>query len=159
MKRTPESLFLLGAFVLTLAACFTACRSTTTRTTVELSQLQGHWEGDGREGNGPGFKCSITITGNALRCFRDTNYWFETAFTLPAGAGPQQLRATLKDSSHRSHIGAAVVAIVKIEGGTLTLAASDHGETPKHFETESDSIFVLRKVPPQKKNSKPLEAR
>ena len=155
MKKTPNCPFLLGAVALSLTAWFTACQSTPTRTAAELRHLQGYWEGEGREGNGPRRKCSLTITGNSLHCYRDSNYWFETTITLPAGTNPQQLHATIKDTSHRSHTGQVVVAIFKIENGTLTLAASDHGETPKNFEDELDSLYVLRKVKPPKRNTEP----
>ena len=155
MKKTPIVLFWSGAAALSLAAWFTACQSTPAPAAAEIKNLQGCWEGDGREGNGPRFKSSITIAGNSLHCFRDTNYWFTTTITLPAGTNPQQLRATIKAASHKSHTGQVVAAIVKIEDGTLTLAASDHGVTPKNFDDETDSLFVLRKVKPPKRNTEP----
>ena len=42
-------------------------------------------------------KITITITGNSFHFHRDTNFWFETTITLPAGTDPQQLHATIKD--------------------------------------------------------------
>ena len=50
----------------------------------------------GDESNG---KITITITGNSLHFHRDTNFWFETTFTLPAGTDPKQLHATIKGCS------------------------------------------------------------
>ena len=88
----------------------------------------------------------MAITGSTLRFTRDSNYWFETTFTLPPGTGPQRMDATIKASSYPSHIGEVVAAIFKMEDGVLTLAASDHGETPKDFDDGSNSLFVLRKV-------------
>ena len=100
MKKARNGPFWLGAFVLSLAALFTACQGPPTQTTSEPNSLQGYWAGEGREGNGPRWKCSLTITGNSLHCFRDSNYWFRTTFTLPAGTEPRQLHATIKDTSH-----------------------------------------------------------
>lgn len=42
-------------------------------------------------------KITITITGNSLHFHRDTNFWFETTITLPAGKDPKQFHATIKD--------------------------------------------------------------
>ncbi len=137
------AVLLLALWVLPLLQIGCASRQATVK---QLERLQGHWEGEGREGNGPKFRSSLAITGNSLRFTRDSNYWFETTFTLPAGTGPQRMDATIKASSYPSHIGEVVVAIFKMEGRVLTLAASDHGETPKDFDDESNSLFVLRKV-------------
>ena len=48
----------------------------------------------GNEAHG---KITIKITGNSLHFRRDTDFWFETTFTLPVGTYPQQLHATIKD--------------------------------------------------------------
>jgi uncharacterized protein (TIGR03067 family) len=99
---------------------------------VELQRLQGTWEGVmvGQEKDG---NITITITSNSLHFHRDTNFWFETTFTLPVGTGPKQLHATIKDCAGKDSIGKVVVAIYKIEDGTLTLVAIGD-ETPKSFE-------------------------
>jgi len=68
-------------------------------TAVELQLLQGTWEGVW-EGVGAGDKShekiTITITGNSFHFHRDTNFWFDTTITLPAGTDPKQLHATIK---------------------------------------------------------------
>ena len=123
-------------------------------TAAELQLLQGTWEGG--EGDG---KITITITGNSLHFHRDTNFWFETTITLPAGKDPKQFHATIKDCppSQASSMGKVVGAIFKIEDGTLTIVASGSlEEMPKSFEaseTQGLSRFELRKVQPQKKNT------
>jgi len=67
-------------------------------------------------------KITMTITGNSLHFHRDTDFWFDTTFTLPAGTYPQQLHATIKDCPEPcDDIGRVVFAIFKIEGETLTL--------------------------------------
>ena len=123
-------------------------------TNAEMQLLQGTWEGVmvGQEKDG---KITITITGNSLHFHRDTNFWFETTITLPAGTNPKQLHATIKDGA--SSVGQVVVAIFKIEDGTLTLATmgDDSEETPKGFEAAVGNRYELRKVQPQKKKTEP----
>ena len=131
-------------------------------TNAELQLLQGTWEGTWEEagvGDQPPVKSpekiTITITGNSLHYHRNTNFWFETTFTLPAGTDPKQLHATIKDSGGKDSIGKVVVAIFKIEDGTLTLATDNGaGEALKVFET-APNRYELRKVQPQKKNAEP----
>jgi len=122
-----------------------------TPTAAELKPLQGYWEGVDWSGGQPRSNVSITITGDSLH-YRAGSNWYKTTFTLSAGTDPQQLYATIKDSSPpTNHIGELVPCIFKIEDGTLTFAASDHGvEPPKNFEDVMDYHHVLRKVQPQK---------
>ena len=109
-----------------LLICLQAGCATRPPTASELQRLQGYWEGDGAAG-----KCSITITGNSLHFYVRTDFWFETTFALPTGTDPQQLHATIKDSSPPTNgIGQVVFAIFKIEDGTLTLAVDDMSDEP-----------------------------
>jgi hypothetical protein len=150
MKKALSGQFLWGAFALSLAALLTAGQNTPTRTAVELNRLQGYWEGEGAGG-----KCSITITGNSLHYRAGTNWW-KTTFTLPAGTDPQQLHATIKDSSPPTNgIGTVVFAIFKIEAGTLTLAEVDGSDKPPETFASATSRYVVKKVQPQKKNAEP----
>ena len=123
-------------------------------TNAELQLLQGTWEG-AVVGDESHEKITITITGNSLNFHRDTNFWFDTTITLLAGKDPKQLHATIKDSGGKDSIGQVVVAIFKIEDGTLTLATDNGaGEALKVFET-APNRYELRKVQPQKKNTQP----
>ena len=131
----------------------------------------------GNEAHG---KITITITGNSLHFHRDTDFWFETTFTLPAGTYPQQLQATIKDCPQPcDDIGKVVFAIFKIEDGTLTLVGIQASavEPPKTFGEipgfEDNSIFryklkkvqpsilrdELNKVQPQKKVTQPPKSK
>ena len=98
-------------------------------------------------------KIIITITGNSLRFHRDTNFWFDTTFTLPAGTDPKQLHATIKNCADKDSIGKVVLAIFKIEDGTLTLAGirtpDSAPEPPINFDSENtmSGRFELRKLP------------
>ena len=128
---------------------------------VELQLLQGTWEGV-LVGDESQKQITITITGNSLHFYRDTNFWFQTTITLPARTDPRQLHATIKDcaSGQENSVGKVVVAIYKIEHGKLTLAALGDGdeETPKSFEAAEDkglTRYELRKVQPQKTNTEP----
>ena len=124
---------------------------------VELQLLQGTWEGD-LVGDMAHQKITITITGNSFHFHRDTNFWFETTITLPAGKNPKQLHATIKGCppSQADSIGKVVRAFFKIEDGILTLATigEDAEETPKSFEA-APNRYELRKVQHREKNSQP----
>jgi uncharacterized protein (TIGR03067 family) len=130
-------------------------------TALELQRLQGTWEGVmvGHEKDG---NITITITSNSLHFHRDTNFWFETTITLPAGKDPKQLHATIKGCppSQADSIGKVVRAFFKIEDGTLTLATigDDAEETPKGFEA-AGTRYELRKAQPQKNDTEPLKTK
>lgn len=103
-------------------------------------------------------KITVTITGDSFHFHRDTNFWFDTTISLPAGKVPKELHATIKSCppSQASSVGQVVVAIFKIEDGTLTLATGNgDGEAPKSFEAAGLSRYEFRKVQPQKKNVQP----
>lgn len=95
----------------------------------ELQPLQGTWEGV-MVGDKANAKILITIKGDSFHFHRDTNFWFETTIVLPAGTSPRQLHATIKDCppSQGSSVGKVVLAIFKIEDGTLTLASGGPDE-------------------------------
>ncbi len=115
---------------------------------AKLQRLQGKWEGF-VVGDKARDKITITITGDSFHFHRDSNFWFATTITLPAGTAPQQLRATIKHSAPPEDSNGKVVdAIFKIENGTLTVAASGDGskEAPKSFEAENVTRYELRKV-------------
>ena len=116
-------------------------------TAAQLQPLQGTWE-EVKAGE----KATVTITGNSLHFYRDSNFWWKTTFTLPAGKDPQQLHATIKGSSPPEESnGKVVVAIFKIEDGMLTLAAEPQKDS-KAFEEPSMFHHKLRKVQPREKN-------
>jgi uncharacterized protein (TIGR03067 family) len=126
-----------------------------------LQRLQGTWEGV-VVGDKSDDKYTITITGDSLHFHRDLNFWFATTITLAADTDPRQLHATIKDCApgQESSVGKVVVAIFRIEDGLLTLAARGDGEeeTPKSFEAargQGLTLYELRKVQPQKKNTEP----
>jgi hypothetical protein len=135
--------------------CTQAAGPTNQPSAAGLQPLQGTWEGVmvGSESDG---KITVTITGNSLHFHRDTSFWYETTFTLPAGTYPQQLHATIKDCPEPcDEIGKEVFAIFKVEDGTLTLVGiqATAAEPPKtfgEFPFEDNSVFhyKLKKVQP-----------
>jgi uncharacterized protein (TIGR03067 family) len=138
-----------------------ACCTTHPPPASTLQQLQGTWEGVVVSDKSDD-KYTITIIGNSFHFYRDTNFWFETTITLPAGTKPQQLHATIKGCApgQENSVGNVVVAIFKIEDGTLTLAARGDGaeETPKGFEATEDkglTRYEFRRVPAKEKNTQP----
>ena len=147
MKSLP-----LITYSLSLAfALLATAQPLPTRTTIELSHLQGHWEGEGAGG-----RCSITITNNTLLYRAGTN-WHKTTFTLPPGTSPQQLHATIIEvfPPAKESIGQVVPAIIKLEHDTLTLAAYSLSEDPpKNFE-EATTKYVVKKFQPKKENAEP----
>ena len=136
-------------------------------TAAQLQRLQGTWEGFALSQETPGGPfvksvgtITIKVTGISFHFHRDTNFWFETTITLPAGTDPQQLHATIKGnaaSQGTNAVGKVVVAIFKIEDGTLTLAARGDGseETPTSFEDEKVTRYELRKVQHQEQSNQP----
>lgn len=114
----------------------------------------------GQESDG---KITTTITGNSLHFYRDTDFWFETTFTLPEGTNPQQLIATITDCAPpKGSIGKVVNAIFKIEGGTLTLAELGNNLEPPNFETiegRGMNRYEFQKVQPLQKKTDLPESR
>lgn len=128
-------------------------------TAAEVQPLQGTWEGvlKGDESQ----RITIRISGNSLHFHRDTNFWFETTFTLPAGADPKQLHATIKGCppSQADSVGKVVGAIYAIEDGTLSLVSYDLSEEPPKTVAGATSRYVLKKVAPPKKNAEAAKAK
>src|SRR5215213_4717377 len=120
--------------------------ATTQPTAAQTQPLQGSWEGV-QVGQEPAGKYTLTITGNSLH-FQGpkTDDRYEATFTLPAGTVPQQLHATITESSNPDDIGRVVFAIFKIEGGTLTLVRFGRNP-PMIFEGHQDYRYDLKKVP------------
>jgi hypothetical protein len=114
-------------------------------TAAETQPLQGSWEGVQR-GHEPEGKYTMTVTGNSLH-FQGpkTEDMYKATFTLPAGTFPQQLHATITDSSNPDDIGLVVFAIFKVENGTLTLVRFGRNP-PLTFEGNQDYHYDLKKV-------------
>ena len=129
--------------------------SVTQQTNTELQLIQGTWEGV-MVGDEAHQKVTITIACDSLHFHRDTNFWFETVITLPAGKDPKQLHATIKGGppSQADSIGKVVKAIFKIEDETLTLATMVDDAEEKGFDAVG-TRYELRKVGTQGEHAEP----
>ncbi len=143
--KNPKKLisFMMGSSIMTCLVLFLqACSSTPPPVDSELHRLQGYWESDG-----PADRTSITIRGDSLHFFKRADFWFEAAFTLPTGADPRQLHATITGSSPPTdNIGVVILAIFKIEDETLTLATDGSSDAPPTTFEDATNIYVLKKV-------------
>lgn len=121
----------------------------------DLERLQGTWEGVREEGEKAVDKVTITITGSSFHFHRDTNFWFETTISLPAGTHPKQLHATIRKSatSQADSIGKTVGAIYRIEDDTLTLVDYSITDEPPSDFANAMNRYVLKKVRPPKKST------
>jgi uncharacterized protein (TIGR03067 family) len=143
-----KALTITALFILIPCALIRAqdASATTQPTSAQTQLLQGSWEGVqvGHESAG---KYTITIAGNSLH-FQGprTDDRYEATFTLPAGTAPQQLHATITDSSDPDDIGMVVFAIFKIENGALTLVRYALNP-PIFFEGDQAYRYDLKKVP------------
>ena len=132
----------LSVLVLCLLPCPQAGSAEQLLIASDLQRLQGSWEGEGPPG-----RISVTITGNSLHFYAREDFWYEATFTLPTGNDPQELRATINDTSAAaSDVGEVVFAIVKIEEGILTLAVNDGSGLPPLTFSGALSRYDLKKV-------------
>jgi uncharacterized protein (TIGR03067 family) len=140
----------LSLLMLCLLLCLPVGCKTNPSTAAKLQRLQGTWEGVlvGQEKDG---KITVTITGHSLHFYRDTNFWYETTFTLPPGTGPQQMRTTI--TGGKDSVGKMVPLIFKIGDGNLTLAVNQDNEhePPKGFDDVTPGIIHYEFWRPQKK--------
>jgi len=146
----------LPLLLASLLLCLLAGCKTNQPTAAALQRLQGYWEG---ELLGGAVKCSVTIKDNSLHFYSRPDFWYKTTFTLPAGTEPRQIRTTIKDTAANAtnDIGKVIVAIFKIEEGTLSLAVNQDpaGPPPKAFPNEPNlpiARYDLKKAP-KKKNA------
>lgn len=155
MKKKLNGSALLILFALSLTTVPSVYPSTSSLASAKPTRLEGYWEAVR-----PGDDYSITVTGNSLHFYGREDLWYETTFTIPAGTDPQQLHATIiKDSSERERdIGKVVVALFKIEDGTLTLGVigSFDGLLASPVTDgwdQADDRYYLKRVQPGKNNA------
>jgi hypothetical protein len=139
------ALFLLPSCALVRA------QAAPTTSAAAQTHLQGAWAGVsvGQESAGT---YTLTITGSSLRYQGPKpEEWYEAKFTLPDGKYPQELHATITGCPRKDEVGSKVVAIFRIEDGTLSLAGadpdSDYAADP--FEDNPRFRYKLKQVPPK----------
>lgn len=128
MKKPTSGPFFVGAWAVALAVTSSACRSAPTPEEAALKLLQGSWEGEG-----PGGRASLTISGKSLHFRARPDFWYETTLTVPAGPDLPQFHAAITRQSgvEQADVGKVVVSLYKIEGENLTLGVvDDYAEPP-----------------------------
>lgn len=149
MNKTLSTPSFWGATAWLFVALFSACQKAPTRTAAD--PLQGYWENE---------DTSVSISGNSLYFYEREDFWFRTEFTLPPGTDPKQLHATILEDNtgDERDIGTVIVAIFKIEDGTLTLVAYTEDATPGSFDDLSDDvhgIYELERAQPRAGRTQP----
>lgn len=139
MKRSRGSMFVFAAVLCALAQA----GALAAQPRLLSNLVQGEWEGQGPPG-----EIALRISGESLHFFVRDDFWYEATFTLPAGDGPQQLHATITDSSPpRKDLGETVFAIVQLEDGVLSVAVDDGSDVaPESFRTAM-SRYDFRRAP------------
>jgi len=121
-----------------------------------LQRLQGAWE-EVIVGDASATRYTAEFTGSAFYFHRDTNFWFRTSVELRPQPEPVRMQATIQQAARgqENALGKVVVAILKLEGDVLTLAARWDGseETPPGFDKTDDkglTEYRLQRRKPQK---------
>lgn len=113
-----------------------------------LKALQGTWTGTetGHEVQG---SCTLKFDGNSLH-FRGWNKeeWYKGTIQLAPGMAPMKARATIAECPIPDFVGKQSNSIVRLENGTLTVAARRPGDpqSPSGFDDPEARQFVLKKT-------------
>ena len=117
-----------------------------------LQKLQGTWSG-GVLNDRSKAQYTLRIRGDSFHFHRDTNFWFGTTITVPAGTDPQQLFATIHTSApgQENSLGKRVAAIFQVEEDNLIIVARGDGgdDVPTGFDVAGDeglTRYELRRV-------------
>jgi uncharacterized protein (TIGR03067 family) len=115
----------LALAAMAVAAVLLACGCASTPK-HELSQLQGTWTGE--ELGGETAQCWMTIEGDTIK-FQGTQQpdWYIGTLSLDPRAHPKQASALILDCGLRQYVNKTTLAIYKLEGKKLTMAANEPG--------------------------------
>lgn len=130
---------------LTVLVGTTAC---STMRPSDAARLQGAWVGTQFNGNDRG---TFIVSGNTFE-FRgsDPRVWYKGTFKLRNDTQPKQFIAHIADTGLPQYVGTDTIAIYKIEGDTLTIAADEPGtaDAPTGFDAPGAACYVLVKQHP-----------
>jgi uncharacterized protein (TIGR03067 family) len=116
----------LSGVVILAAGCSRQSKS-------DLADLQGTWKGRQIYANPniPEHSCSLVISGNnyEFQDEADTNAWNKGTFTLREDATPRQYIAVIGECRVPQFTGKTIVAIYRLENGTLKMTSSPPGKT------------------------------
>lgn len=140
MKTTAGILSLVSvAMLLGSSGCSTLHNSSS-------DPLQGTWKG--REiGNAPEAPRELVISGRHVEYRGATpNDWGKGTFTLREDTQPRQLLVALTECGFAQYMGKTACMIYKIEDRTLTIAASEPGNSaPSSFDAAGARLMVFKK--------------
>lgn len=111
----------------------------------DMASIQGTWTGhDVSDSSG---KVSMTITGSALKFQAvGAEEWYAGKLTLRPNTTPKQAEVFIENCSVPNYVKQTAKAIYKLEGNTLTIAATEPGAEagPSSFEPSNQArVFVF----------------
>lgn len=134
--------YFLGLLAITTLALTSGC---STMRKSGAAELQGTWIGHELNGGDTG---TFIVSGNAFEFHgRDPRVWYKGTFILREDRQPKQFVAHIADTGIPQYVGKDAIAIYKIEGKTLTIAADEPGVdgAPTSFDAPGAACFVLQK--------------
>jgi uncharacterized protein (TIGR03067 family) len=144
-KRMRNTTYLLS--LITITALFGTLGCSTFHKS-DSATLQGTWKGHqiGADPQGP--PAAFVITGKAFE-FRgaNPNEWYKGTFSLREDTHPRQFIAGITECAAPQYAGKTSLAIYKIEGDTLTIAATEPSSltVPMGFDAPGIRGFALEK--------------
>jgi hypothetical protein len=148
--RWMRSLWLLARGV--LLGLQAGCTTKPPPPPTPLQKLQGTWSGSVLNDRSKA-QYTLRIRGDSFHFHRDTNFWFGTTITVPAGTEPQQFFATIHTCApgQENSLGKRVAAIFQVEEDNLIIVARGDGgdDVPTGFDVAGDeglTRYELRRV-------------
>lgn len=110
--------------------------------------IQGAWEGRVLQGN-PQHQCSFVVSGRnyEFRDETDTSVWYRGTFSLREDTQPRQFIAVISECPFRQYVGKTSMAVYRMNGDTLTIAANEPGisEAPNSFDATGAFRMELKR--------------
>ncbi len=137
---TPRRTALTCALLTLIAACAQQ-PAAAPEPAASRHVLEGQWERTGDE-----HPATLTIEGDSLYFYSRPDHQFDTTFAFVPDTDPPELHATILDSPRTSSAaGEVVVALYRVEDGTLSLAVVNaDGERPLSFDRASERLEFVR---------------
>jgi len=111
---------------LVLALGLTACGGSTLTT----ADMVGTWTGT-EQGNAASGSWTFVFTTSEMTVKAGDTEAYKGTYTLDASADPVTFTAAVTDSAFAAYVGKTVYGLVKIEGGAMTFAGNEPGNTAK----------------------------
>ena len=112
----------------------------------DVVTLQGTWKGPQIHVN---HQCSLVISGSnyEIQDDEDTNAWNKGTFTLREDTNPRQCIFVISECHLPQFVGKTIMAIYRLEGGTLTITWNAPGNTtaPSAFDVHGAACMELKR--------------